>query len=232
MHVTLRDSKKSTWRLMKMLPNTIYSMPSGNHTKQEHSPTPIKKRAFRFDRITQGVWITTCLAIGIALLLNSSILSPENIQETVIQYGPTALLIYVGISMFRGFFLIPSTPFVLAGVAMYPNDPLLVITVSMAGIMFSAMLLYFFSQRLGFSEYLERTCPTPIRRTKKLLNGNWATAFVAGWSVFPFVPTDVICYVAGTIKMPFHKMMLGLFIGEMVLVSTYVYLGKGIMGLF
>jgi uncharacterized membrane protein YdjX (TVP38/TMEM64 family) len=148
------------------------------------------------------------------------------------QYGPVALLIYVFISMFRGFFLIPSTPFVLAGVAMYPEDPILVITISMAGILFSATLLYYFSQRLGFSTYLERKYPSAITATKELLSGNKATFFVAGWSFFPLVPTDVICYVAGMMKMPFYKMMLGLFIGEMVLVSAYVYLGKGIMSLF
>jgi uncharacterized membrane protein YdjX (TVP38/TMEM64 family) len=64
------------------------------------------------------------------------------------------------------------------------------------------------------------------------LSGNRATIFVAGWSFFPLVPTDVICYVAGMMKMPFYKMMLGLFIGEMVLVTAYVCLGKGIMSLF
>ncbi|MFT5997747.1 MAG: putative membrane protein YdjX (TVP38/TMEM64 family) [Neolewinella sp.] len=159
-------------------------------------------------------------------------LTPEKIQEVVMQYGSIALLIYVFISMFRGFFLIPSTPFVLAGIAMYPDAPLLVITISMAGILFSATLLYYFSKRLGFSSHLEQKYSSAITATKELLSGNWATVFVAAWSVFPLVPTDVICYVAGVMKMPFYKMMLGLFIGEMVLVSAYVYLGKGIISLF
>lgn len=199
---------------------------------QDNPIPPIQKQTFRFDRITQGVWVTICLAIGITLLLNPSILTPEKIQEIVMQYGSVALLIYVSISMFRGFFLIPSTPFVLAGVAMYPEEPILVVTISMAGILFSATLLYFFSQRLGFSSYLERKYPSAINSTKELLSGNRATIFVAGWSFFPLVPTDVICYVAGMMKMPFYKMMLGLFIGEMVLVTAYVCLGKGIMSLF
>jgi uncharacterized membrane protein YdjX (TVP38/TMEM64 family) len=191
-----------------------------------------KSQSFRFDRVSQGVWIAICLIIGIMLLFNPSMLTPDKIQGVVTNYGSTALFIYISISMFRGFFLIPSTPFVLAGVAMYPENPIMVISISMAGILFSATLLYFFSQRLGFSLFLERKYPSAIKSTGELLSGNWATTFIAAWSVFPFVPTDVICYVAGMIKMPYHKMLLGLFIGEFVLISAYVYLGKGLISLF
>jgi len=188
--------------------------------------------AIPFDRVTQGVWLLICLTIGGVLFANPSLLTPESIQSTVLNYGATAFWIYILLSMVRGFFLIPSTPFVLAGVAMYPDDPAIVISISMVGILFSATLLYFFSKKLGFSGYLERKYPSGINATKELLNGNRAMMFVAGWSFFPLVPTDVICYVAGLIPMPFTKMILGLFIGELVLVSCYVYLGRGLLSFF
>ena len=50
-------------------------------------------------------------------------------------------------------------------------------------------------------------------------------AIVAGWSFFPLVPTDVICYVAGIAKMSFKKMVMALLFGEIPLVTTYIFLG-------
>jgi uncharacterized membrane protein YdjX (TVP38/TMEM64 family) len=148
------------------------------------------------------------------------------------QYPSLALSIYILISMLRGFFLMPSTPFVLAGVAMYPDNPVLVISISLAGIMFSATLLYFFSKKFGFTAYIEKKHRSGLNATKKLLSGNRSTLFVAGWSFFPFVPTDLVCYAAGLIRMPFSKMMFGLFCGELLLVTMYVYMGKGFLAFF
>ena len=39
-------------------------------------------------------------------------------------------------------------------------------------------------------------------------------AIVVGWSVFPFVPTDAICYVAGTLRMPIGRFLLGVTLGK------------------
>ena len=45
---------------------------------------------------------------------------------------------------------------------------------------------------------------------------------VVGWSLFPFVPTDIVCYVAGTLRMQLGKFMLGVTIGEIPIVAFYV----------
>ena len=39
------------------------------------------------------------------------------------------------------------------------------------------------------------------------------------WSAFPFVPTDLICYVAGTLRMNFTRFALG----ELPVISLYVW---------
>lgn len=190
------------------------------------------KKTTKFDRIAQIAWLLTCLSLAIFFFFNPQLLNPETIKHKIASYGGLAVFLYFGVSMFRGFFLLPSTPFVFAGTAMYPDKPLMIISISMAGILFSATLLYFFSDRLGFAGYLEHKHPRPINATKELLSGNKATLFVALWSFFPLVPTDVICYVAGVIRMPFARMITGLFIGELILVSIYVYAGKGMLALF
>ena len=54
---------------------------------------------------------------------------------------------------------------------------------------------------------------------------------VIAWSFFPLVPTDVICYVAGIVKMPYRYLILGVLIGEVVLIYLYVFYGTGLVEL-
>ncbi|MFT4602287.1 MAG: putative membrane protein YdjX (TVP38/TMEM64 family), partial [Arenicella sp.] len=49
------------------------------------------------------------------------------------------------------------------------------------------------------------------------------------WSFFPLVPTDLICYIAGIVKMPLRYLLIGVGLGELILVTCYVYLGSGMI---
>ncbi len=57
------------------------------------------------------------------------------------------------------------------------------------------------------------------------LGSPYSTLFVLVWSFFPLVPTDLICYVAGIVKMPFKYLLIGVVVGESILVYCYVFLG-------
>ena len=48
---------------------------------------------------------------------------------------------------------------------------------------------------------------------------------VMAWSAFPFVPTDVICYVAGTLRMHVGTFLCGVALGELPIVGFYVLAG-------
>ena len=98
----------------------------------------------------------------------------------------------------------------------------------MVGVMTSATALYYFSDILGFSQYLEKKYPKDIGRWKSILQSRKAIYFVIGWSFFPLVPTDLICYVAGIVKMPYKHMFVGVFTGELILDIFYVYLGSNL----
>jgi len=78
---------------------------------------------------------------------------------------------------------------------------------------------------------LERNTPKKADKIIEKLNkhGFW---IVMGWSFFPFVPTDLICYIAGSIKMNFTKYITAIFIGEAILVGAYIYLGDSIWSMF
>ena len=100
---------------------------------------------------------------------------------------------------------------------------------SLGGIVVSALLIYFFFEFLGLGELFERTHATRVRWLKEQMNrkGFW---LVVGWSAFPFVPTDVICYVAGTLRMHVRTFAAGVALGELPLVAFYVWAGGILFG--
>jgi uncharacterized membrane protein YdjX (TVP38/TMEM64 family) len=157
---------------------------------------------------------------------NPAIFSVEYLKNFISSYKGQILVVYILVSLVRGFFLLPSTPFVIVGALLFPDKLFLVLLISMTGIMLSATALYYFSDMLGFSEHLEKKYPNKVLKWKNKLQSSKATFLVLGWSFFPLVPTDIICYVAGIIKMPYKYMFAGVFIGELILVSFYIYSGS------
>ena len=174
------------------------------------------------------IWASLLLVFIISYLINPAFYSAERLVSIIKTFKNEMLLIYTILTLLRGFFLIPSTPFVIAGGLLFPDQLLLVLFISIAGVLFSATSLYYFSDLLGFSSYLEQKFPDKISKLKKKLESPKSTLFVAGWSIFPFVPTDIICYVTGILKTPFKNVLYGVFIGEIILCSLYVYFGAAI----
>lgn len=175
--------------------------------------------------IIHWIWGSILVALVLVYINSPEVLSPKAIVDFISPFQGSALVIYTLITLIRGFFLIPSTPFVIGGALIFPDQLLLVLVISMLGVLFSATLLYFFSSSLGMAEKFERRYPTKTNHWKLLLKRPSSTFVVLGWSFFPLVPTDLICYVAGLVKMPFQNMIFGVFVGELVLDVIYIYFG-------
>lgn len=131
---------------------------------------------------------------------------------------------YLTISLIRSLFFLPSTIFVIMGVALYPDDPYLVLLISMVGIISGACWIYFSADILKIEQIFSIKSQHKIKKTEASINkyGFWIVLF---WSFFPVVPTDLICYIAGYSKMNFSKFILALSIGEITLVSLYIWTG-------
>ena len=52
---------------------------------------------------------------------------------------------------------------------------------------------------------------------------------VIGWSFFPLLPTDAVCYLAGVVRMHFGKMLLGVAIGEGAICAIYIFVGDSLL---
>jgi uncharacterized membrane protein YdjX (TVP38/TMEM64 family) len=95
----------------------------------------------------------------------------------------------------------------------------------MFAILSSASIVYYFSDIIGVSTYLERKYPKRVATIKDKLNGPKSFFFVFFWALIPIFPTDLICYVSGIIKLNYWKLFFGVLLGEGIINSLYVFGG-------
>ena len=168
------------------------------------------------------IWISLILFWASIFIFHPEYLTAQNIKVFFDRFGEYMIFTYLIISIFRGFTLIPSTPFVLAGLLLFPDNLILVYIISLTGILLSAAMIYFFSREMGFEEIL-------LKKHKKLIlksefyTQKYGFFAVTLWSFLIIVPTDLICYVAWTLKMNFWKFIWGVFIWEWIICWILIY---------
>ena len=167
-----------------------------------------------------GIFLICCVTF---YTMHADLFTPKQIALFLQQFKTTILIIYFILCAARGFTLVPSTPFVLAGVLILPQNLFWVLFISMSGIAFSSTLIYYFSSYLGFDIYLDKKYPNQIQKAQLQLNKPTGMFFVFLWSFLPFLPTDIICYVAGTLKVNFGKFILPVLLGELIVCSAYIF---------
>ncbi len=177
-----------------------------------------------------ALWLAAIISCLTAYLIHPDAFTPEQIAAFLVTFRGEIWLVYLGISILRGFTLLPSTPLVIAGTMLFPAQPFAVLTISVIGISLSSSMIYFFSDQLGFSSFFEKHRGDRIEKVRARLERPTGFAFVALWSFFPLVPTDLICYVAGVARMRFAKFIAALLAGELVLCSIYIFLGRTLFG--
>jgi uncharacterized membrane protein YdjX (TVP38/TMEM64 family) len=185
--------------------------------------------------VTVARWLCIVIWVGVivvglsAYIIHPDAFTPESIALFLSRFQGEIWAVYVLISTLRGFTLLPSTPLVIAGTILFPAQPLAVLAVSLLGILLSSSLIYFFSDKLGFRYFFEKQGASKLDRIKSRLECRTGVAFVALWAFFPLVPTDLVCYAAGIVRMHFAKFITAIFAGELLLCSIYVFLGNTIL---
>ena len=116
------------------------------------------------------------------------------------------------------------------GTVLYPDEPVFVLIVSMIGILIGASLVYKAASILTPEQLFSGKNLTRMEGVRSKME-KYGFSIALLWSFFPAVPTDLICYVAGTITMSFWKFILAVFLGEIILVSIYIWSGKSIIEL-
>lgn len=180
------------------------------------------KKTLRF------VWLFIVLLAIIHYCFFSEKYTAEALKSFFESNSTAIFIIYVVLSLVRAIFFLPSTVFVIMGVALYPNEPFTVLLISMLGILVGSTGIYFAAKFLKVEELFSFKNQKKIKWVESGME-KYGFSVVMAWSFFPPVPTDLICYVAGYTKMSYLKFIVALFVGELILVSIYVWTGKSII---
>ena len=141
----------------------------------------------------------------------------KNALSTSTLIGAT---LYILLGSLRAFTLVPATFLVVIAMPFFPAWLLFLITLPIIGI--SSGIIYRFAEILHMDEDFERKYPKQIRKLKDLLQRH-QLPIIIGWSFFLFLPTDLLCYVCGTLRINFKKFIVGVLIGEGAVYGIYIY---------
>lgn len=168
------------------------------------------------------VWGLAIVAMFVYIMRHPGILEPKNIKAFFESFNSELWVLFIIANIVRGFFLIPNTPLIIAGAFIFPDQLWLVFFVSMAGVMFTAVMMYYFAGFLGVGSFLEKKYPKQLIIWEKRLQKPQAILIVLVWVMLPFTPTDLVFYVAGSIRMNIRNFLIGVFIGEAILKGSYL----------
>jgi uncharacterized membrane protein YdjX (TVP38/TMEM64 family) len=173
----------------------------------------------RLKKITFCLWLILVTGVIITYLLFPEKISPSFMEEVVIDHPLEILVIYYLILSFKGLTFIPAPPFLLAGILLF--NPVEVFIINMNGIMTSSTIVYYFLKYLEFDVYFETKYGkyTRIMRAKLM---DRELPIIILWSFLPPAPTDLIVYVASTLRINLFKCLLGVFIGEAIINAFYI----------
>jgi uncharacterized membrane protein YdjX (TVP38/TMEM64 family) len=184
----------------------------------------------QFKKYLRWTWIVLILIAVTLFLIYPNSFTAESLKTILNDNSSLILLAFIVLSCIRALFFLPSTLFVLMGTVLYPDEPVFVLIVSMIGILIGASLVYKAASILTPEQLFRGKNLTRMQGVRSKME-KYGFSIVLLWSFFPAVPTDLICYVAGTIKMSFWKFILAVFLGEIILVSIYIWSGKSIIEL-
>lgn len=83
-------------------------------------------------------------------------------------------------------------------------------------------MVYFFSREMGFEEILLKKYPRAIKKYEKWI-ASYGFRTVSLWSFIIFLPTDLICYIAGILQMKFWKFILAVALGEGIICAFLIF---------
>jgi uncharacterized membrane protein YdjX (TVP38/TMEM64 family) len=175
----------------------------------------------RVRRVLAALWIVLVTAALYAFLFHRNGL--QGAIETASSASIAgAAAIYFVFGCIRGFTLIPATALILVAVPFFRPGLLFALTV--AGILVSSASVYWFAEALHLDELMTRRHQKAMREIETALR-KYELPVIIGWSFFPFVPTDLICYVSGVMGVSARKVLVGVGLGEGAICAIYIFLG-------
>ncbi len=178
-----------------------------------------------YQKIGIAVWGTLILGTIMLFVIRPDLLNGANLKEYISDNSSELKIYYATICTLRCLTLIPATPFIVAGVLLFPDDLNFVFLVVMTTILLAATIHFKLSRVLGFDDYLNRKFAS---RMDQLTSGMQKRGFlyILLWTMAPFLPSDLAYYLAGISGMKYWTFISAVLLGGVALSGVYIYMGK------
>ena len=174
--------------------------------------------------------LTTIWVVGAGAALYLYFFHRDAVEDALAGATGTSLIaggaLYLLMGCLRAFTLIPVTSLVLLGIVFFP--PLSLFLLTLAGILVSSASVFYFAEALRIDEVLRRKHGHQIDRVQRLLE-RYGFPIIVGWAFFPLLPTDLICYVSGVVRVRIATVLGGVAIGEGAVCGMYIFLGDSLL---
>jgi uncharacterized membrane protein YdjX (TVP38/TMEM64 family) len=181
--------------------------------------------AERLKKLIGWIWLSLIVLMFVFLAFNPKYLSVSYLSEMIREYEGNIWMVYSAMLLFRCLVMFPSTPLLFLGYVIFPKYIFLVTGMVIISILISATFFYFFAGSMGWHHFFRKKYPVQMNRIEMKLQQPKSIYIVMFWSFLPVFPTDVLCYVAGIVKMPFKIFISGVFLGQLPIMYLYAQLG-------
>lgn len=177
-------------------------------------------------RIATALWVCAVLGVGITYLTHPDAL--QSILQAILSVHPALLYVsYLAIASVLSLFFLPSTVLIALGLFLFPPLPLFLLTV--AGIVTSSTVAYRFAHFMQLHGYFSDERQERMMQIEQQLRRH-QVPIIALWSFSPITPTDIIIYVAATLRIPLRRVLTGVMLGEVPICAIYIFGGHRLLG--
>lgn len=191
---------------------------------KEHTPKIVEQ--IKFKKNTFFAWFILIFIISLLFFIKKDLFDIHFLNIFIKNYKFLAVFIYILMLTIIGITLIPTTPFAIAGLLFF--SPIETLIYNLIAIIGAMTIIYYFSRYVGLDVLLEKKYPKQIIKLKKILKNKMLSIIIL-WSFIPIIPTDLIIYVASSLKISYKKCFFGVLIGEGLLNVFYIFFSHSVI---
>jgi uncharacterized membrane protein YdjX (TVP38/TMEM64 family) len=180
----------------------------------------MNEEAPRFRTKTFVAWLLVVATVLTLYFVYRDQMDVEVLRALAREHDHLVIPVYLLVLSLLGLTFIPSTPFAVAGVFLFPAG--LAYALNLVGIVTSSTIVYHFARFVGFHRVVVDRYPEKAEKVKEALAMK-ELPIIAAWSFFPAVPTDLMIYVASTLRIRLWKCIVGVLLGEGLLNAFYIF---------
>jgi uncharacterized membrane protein YdjX (TVP38/TMEM64 family) len=174
----------------------------------------------RWISVIAGVVIAT--AITILLIIGPRVGSVENLREVLVDYGPWAVAISVGLMIGQAILApLPGNVVTITNALVF--GPLWGSLLSWASMILGACLCFLLSKTFG-KPFAQKIVGTSIHKAEDFFR-KYGLQAVFLVRMMPFVPFDAVSFGAPLVGVPFRRFLFATAIGIIPSILVYSYLG-------